>query len=118
MQNIPCNLGGYTLMVVEPPELKMRETEDGKSEVVVDQQSNAQMFVVSLFAKLREAPEGRRRPKGEEIKVTLETDPGDGFTDGDYVELINPRVSPYSIQSKTGTIAGISFKAGGLTPRS
>jgi hypothetical protein len=69
MRDIPADLGGYTLMVTECPERKTREV-DGRSEVVVDRATNAAVFTVSLFAKLR-AGDGVRRAKGEEIKVTL-----------------------------------------------
>jgi len=71
---------------------------------------------VSLFAKLR-AGDGVRRAKGEEIKVTLETDPGEVFEEGSYVQLVNLRVSPYSFLNDRGqTLSGLSFKATGLTP--
>ena len=83
----------------------------------MDRVTNARLFTVSLFAKLR-ANESGRRGKGEEIKVTVETDPGEGFAEGTYVQLVNARVSPYSFQNdRTGQImSGLSFKATGLTP--
>jgi len=115
MRDIPADLGGYTLMVTECPERKTREV-DGRSEAVVDRATNAAVFTVSLFAKLR-ASDGVRRAKGEEIKVTLETDPGEGFDEGAYVQLVNLRVSPYSFLNDRGqTLSGLSFKAVGLTP--
>jgi len=115
MRDIPADLGGYTLMVTECPERKTREV-DGRSEAVVDRATNAAVFTVSLFAKLR-AGDGVRRAKGEEIKVTLETDPGEGFDEGAYVQLVNLRVSPYSFLNDRGqTLSGLSFKAVGLTP--
>jgi hypothetical protein len=115
MRDIPADLGGYTLMVTECPERKTREV-DGRSEAVVDRATNAAVFTVSLFAKLR-ASDGVRRAKGEEIKVTLETDPGEGFEEGSYVQLVNLRVSPYSFLNDRGqTLSGLSFKAVGLTP--
>lgn len=115
MKDIPADLGGYTLMVTESPERKTREV-DGRVEPVVDRASNAALFTVSLFAKLKASDSGRRA-KGEEIKVTLETDPGEGFDEGTYVQLINLRVSPYSFQNDRGqTMSGLSYKATGLTP--
>ena len=115
MRDIPADLGGYTLMVTECPERKTREV-DGRSEVVVDRATNAAVFTVSLFAKLR-AGEGARRAKGEEIKVSLEADPGEGFGEGTYVQLVNLRISPYSFLNDRGqTLSGLSFKATGLTP--
>jgi hypothetical protein len=71
--------------------------------------------VVALFAKLQVQP-GQRAPKGEEIKVTLETDPGDGFGEDMRVQLINPRINAYQIENNGRVTSGIAFKAGGLTP--
>ena len=73
-------------------------------------------FVVSLFAKLRVQP-GQRAPKGEEIKVTLATDPGEGFEEDIRVELVDARLNAYQIETEDGrSISGISFKAMGLNP--
>jgi hypothetical protein len=71
--------------------------------------------VVSLFAKLQVQP-GQRAPKGEEIKVTLETDPGDGFYEDMRVALIQPRINAYQIENNGRVSSGISFKAAGLAP--
>jgi hypothetical protein len=63
-----------------------------------------------LFAKADGA-------KGEEIRVTLETDPGEGFEEGQLVELIGARVSPYSFKNGRGeTVSGMAFAAAGLKP--
>lgn len=116
MRDIPCNLSGYTLMLTEPPEMKTREGKDGQTEVVTDRDTKAALFVVSLFAKQRRV-EGRKAPRGEEIKVTVEADPGE-LEDGAYVELIDPRVSPYSFKNDEGqTVSGISFRAAAIKPR-
>ena len=73
-------------------------------------------FVVALFMKLRPQP-GQRAPKGEEVRVTLETDPGEGFEEGMRVELVNPRVSTYQLTTDDGReLSGVSFKATGLIP--
>ena len=115
MRDIPVMLSGYKLTVVEPPVPKMREDGRGGWMPVTDRQGVTQ-FVVSLFAKLRPQP-GQRAPKGEEIKVTLETDPGPGIEEDMRVELINPRINAYQLDTPDGrTVAGISFKAVGLTP--
>jgi hypothetical protein len=115
MRDIPCNLGGYSLMVTEAPEMKTRQTGDGGTEVVVDRDTKANLFVLSVFAKQR--PVNGRKVKGEEIKITIEMDPGD-LAEGTYVELIDARVSPYSFKNDNGqTVAGISFRAAGVTPR-
>ncbi|HEX3781002.1 MAG TPA: hypothetical protein VHX38_15165 [Pseudonocardiaceae bacterium] len=115
MRDIPCNLGGYTLMVTEAPEMKTRKDDDGKDVIVTDRDTKETMFVVSVFAK-QPAINGRKF-KGEEIKITLEADPGD-VAEGTYVELIDARVSPYSFKNDSNqTVAGISFRAHGLKPR-
>jgi hypothetical protein len=99
MRDIPVMLNGYKLTVVEPPAPKMRDDGQGGQVVVTDRQGVTQ-FVVSLFAKLR-VDGAVRAPKGEEIKVTLETDPGTGFEEDVRVELINPRINAYQIDSRT-----------------
>ena len=115
MRDLKVLLNDYKLVVVEPPAPKMREDGQGGLVVVTDREGVTQ-FVVSLFAKLR-VEGGVRAPKGEEIKVTLETDPGPGFEEDARVELINPRINAYQIDSPDGrSIFGISFKATGLTP--
>ena len=115
MRDIPVMLDGYKLTVVEPPAPKMREDAAGNL-VPATTRDGVTQFVVSLFAKLRTAP-GQRAPKGEEIKVTLETDPGDGFGEDVRVALVSPRINAYQIDNADGrSISGISFKAVGLAP--
>ncbi|EHR63190.1 hypothetical protein [Saccharomonospora cyanea] len=109
MRNIPVNLAGYRLRVVEPPTMKMRKDDAGR-EVVVTDREGATKFVVSLFAKVK-------GEKGEEIRVTLDTDPGEGLEEGDLVELVDARVNPYSFKNDRGeTVSGIAFSAAGLKP--
>lgn len=111
MQNIPVILNGYRMTVVDPPAPKMRE--DGS---MVTNREGVTQFVVSVFAKLRPGP-GERAPKGEEIKVTLATDPGEGFEEDTRVELIDARLNAYQMETEDGrSISGISFKAMGLKP--
>ena len=111
MRDIPVMLNGYKLTVVEPPMPKTRE--DG---TVITNREGVTQFVVSLFVKQRVAA-GERAPKGEEIKVTLATDPGPGFDEDTRVELVDPRINSYQIDSPDGrSISGISFKAMGLKP--
>lgn len=115
MRDLPVVLDGYKLTVVEPPAPKMREDGNGNA-VPVTNRDGVTQFVVSLFAKLRTQP-GQRAPKGEEIKVTLETDPGADFPEDMRVALLNPRISPFQIDSPDGrSISGIAFKAMGLAP--
>jgi hypothetical protein len=114
VRDIPVVLSGYKLTVVEPPAPKTREDGNGGVVVVTDRQGATQ-FVVSLFAKLQVQP-GQRAPKGEEIKVTLETDPGPGFEEDSRVELVAPRINAYQIENNGRVASGISFKAMGLKP--
>jgi hypothetical protein len=109
MRDISINLGGYRLTVVEPPMPKVRE--DGSP--VVDRNGSAR-FVVSLFVKQLPVP-GQRTPKGEEVRVTLATDPGD-IAEGEWVELIDPRVNPWEIRDEsTGRVSsGLAFSALGV----
>lgn len=109
LRNIPVNLSGFRLMVTEAPAMKMRKDDEGR-EVAVTDREGAAKFVVSLFAKAK-------GEKGEEIRVTLDADPGEGFEDGDLVELVDARVSPYSFKNDRGeTVSGIAFSAAGLKP--
>lgn len=109
MRNIPVDLGGYRLMVTELPTMKTRKNDAGQEEVVTDSEGAAK-FVVSLFAKTK-------GQKGEEIKVTLSTDPGQVIEEGDVVQLVNATISPYSFRNDRGeTVAGIAFAAVGLKP--
>lgn len=117
MRDLPVNLGGYRLLVTEAPSMKMRES-GGQLEPVVDRQTKAVLFTVSVFAKRRPGV-GGFAGKGEEIRVTLTADPGEGFEEGMYVELIDPQVSPFSFTTDDGrTVSGLSFRAAGLAPAS
>jgi hypothetical protein len=117
MRDLPVLLSGYKCTVVDPPAPKTRDDGAG-GEVVVTDRNGVTQFVVSLFVKQRVGP-GERAPKGEEIKVTLATDPGEGFGEDTRVELIDPRINSYQIDSPDGrSISGIAFKAIGLKPAS
>ena len=111
IKDLPVILTGHRLSLVELPCPKTRE--DGS---LITGRDGATQFVVALFMKLRPQP-GQRAPKGEEVRVTLETDPGEGFEEGMRVELVNPRVSTYQIKTDDGReLFGVSFKATGLIP--
>ena len=111
IKDLPVILTGHRLSVVEPPCPKTRE--DGS---VITSRDGATQFVVALFMKLRPQP-GQRAPKGEEVRVTLETDPGEGFEEGMRVELVNPGVSAYQMTLDDGReLSGVSLKATGLVP--
>src|SRR5438105_3330925 len=102
MQDIPFISSGYRFMVTEAPTMKMRETKSGELVPATDR-DGVQAFVVMLFAKPRPV-EGRRPGKGEEIKVTLAADPGEGFEEGTYVELINPVLNTWQTTGEDGRI--------------
>ncbi len=113
MRDLPVVLTGYKITVVDPPTPKTRDDGAG-GQVVVTDRNGVTQFVVSLFVKQR-AVAGERAPKGEEIKVTLATDPGPGFDEDTRVELIDPRINAYQIDSPDGrSISGLAFKALGL----
>jgi hypothetical protein len=115
MRDLPVVLRGYRCTVVDPPCPKTKD--DGKGgQVVVVNRDGVTQFVVALFIKQVVGP-GERAPKGEETKVTLESDPGEGFAEGARVELVNPRINAYQIATEDGrSISGIAFKALGLKP--
>ena len=113
MRDLLVVLSGYKCTVVDPPAPKTRDDGSGNQVTVTDRNGVVQ-FVVSLFVKQRVEP-GERAPKGEEIKVTLATDPGPGFDEDTRVELIDPRINSYQIDSPDGrSISGLAFKALGL----
>ena len=78
IKDLPVILAGHRLSVVELPCPKTRR---GRASLVVTDRDGATQFVVALFMKLRPQP-GQRAPKGEEVRVTLETDPGRGVRGG------------------------------------
>ncbi|MEC3974866.1 hypothetical protein [Amycolatopsis sp. H20-H5] len=118
MQDVPINLMGYTLRVTEPPTVKTRQLENGELEPVTNRDGVLQ-FVVVCFAKPK-AVEGQRQGKGAEIRVNLGADPGDGFTEGMVVELVNPLLNTYEIPDRDNprltASSGLWFKADGLKP--
>ena len=117
IKDLPVELGGYKCTVVDPPRPKTRDDGAGNQVTVTDREGTVQ-FVVSLFVKQRVAA-GERAPKGEEIKVTLATDPGPGFDEDTRVELVDPRINDHQIDSPDGrSISGLAFKALGLKPAS
>lgn len=111
MRNIPVDLSGYRLSISEEPVMKTYK-KDGREEIATDGEGAA-LFTVALYAKTPGT-------KGEEIKVTLATDPtaqGVDFEYGALVGLIDATVSPYSFKNDKGeTVSGVAFKAKGLTP--
>ncbi|MGA6093346.1 hypothetical protein [Amycolatopsis sulphurea] len=90
--------------------MKIAKDEKGREFEVTDRQTGEKKFAVSLFLKAKV-----RGEKGEEVRFTLDADPGEGFEEGMVVELIAPRMSPYSFKNKDGeTVSGVAFAAVGL----
>ena len=116
MRDLPVNLSGYRLMVSEAPVVKTRQDDKGEDVIVTDRVSGDPHYVVSLFAKPREAGPSGRRARGEEIKVTLLQAPDGGIDEGDFVELIAPVVNAYEIRDGDRFSSGLSFKANALSP--
>jgi hypothetical protein len=114
MRDISVNLNDHRLTIVEEPAMKQKRDGSGP---VLDREGAAQ-FVVSVFAK-RVAMAGEFAPKGKELRITLATDPGEGFQEGLRVELIDPRVNAWEIRDdETGRVSsGLAFKAMGLSRR-
>lgn len=119
MRDIPALLSGYTLMVTAEPEGKEKELEDGTKVPVTDREG-VQTFSVLLLAKAKREAGEQVRKDGEEIKVNLPSDPGEGFEPGTFVELINPVINTFEMRDPENpraiTNAGIWWKADGLKP--
>jgi hypothetical protein len=111
MQDLPVSFGGYRCTVVEAPAPKLRE--DGS---FATDRDGVTQFVVSLFVRMIPGQPGMRVPKGEEIRVTLGTDPGPGFEEDTRVELIDARVNAYQVENGGRVSSGLWFKAMGLKP--
>jgi hypothetical protein len=113
MRDISVNLGDHRLTIVEHPTVKMKRDGSGP---VLDRNGAAQ-FVVSVFVK-KIPVAGEFAPKGEELRVTLATDPGEGYQEGLRVELVDPRVNAWEMRDEeTGRVtSGLAFKALGLKP--
>ncbi|WP_083680402.1 hypothetical protein [Pseudonocardia sp. Ae263_Ps1] len=106
-------LDDYKLTVVEPPAPKTRRDGD-RTEVPETEPDGTPQFMVSLFAKLTVRTD-QRAPKGEEITVTLTSDPGDGFPEDTRVRLIAPKVTLHSVDAPDGrTKPTLEFTATGL----
>ena len=114
LRNIPVELSGHKVLVTEAPTVKTREGKNGVAEVVTDY-SGATQYVVVLFVKPRPNEQGRAG-KGAEIKCTLETDPGDAVSEGDLVELINPRISHWENEIDGRVMSGLAWRATGIKP--
>jgi hypothetical protein len=106
MRNIPVNLAGFKLRVVEEPSIKADQ--DGK--VITAYGTDDPLYVVAVFAK-PVATEDGYRGKGEELKITLSTNPT-GIEEGDVVELVGATVSHWERDGRSG----LTWKAQGLKP--
>jgi len=119
MNNIPCNLEGYKLMVTELPEVKSFTDDAGNTRIATVYGTDDPIYVVSLFAKPREAGPHGKRAKGEEIKVEFTREPDQEFEEGTYVNLDRATVSLTDFTSSKGDrFVGLKFRAEGLVPAS
>jgi hypothetical protein len=113
MRDIPVDLARFRLMVSEEPAVKMKRVEGsktGEQEPAVNTRTGEVQYAVSIFVKAQ----GER---GEEIRLTLPADPGEGFAEGSLVELVAPSVSYFKFKNERGEdVSGISFRAEGLKP--
>jgi hypothetical protein len=117
MNNIPCNLEGYKLMVTELPEMKSFTDDAGVVHMAKVYGTEDPIYVVSLFAKPRDAGPHGKRAKGEEIKVEFTREPDQEFEEGTYVNLDRATVSLTDFTSKKGDrFVGLKFRAEGLVP--
>ncbi|MDQ3406201.1 MAG: hypothetical protein M3548_22875 [Actinomycetota bacterium] len=114
MKNIPVELSGHKVQVTEAPTMKMKQDDKTGESTVATSFNGETLFVVSVFVKPLPDANGRVG-KGSEVKVTLETDPGE-IAEGSRVELINPRVSHWEMSGDGRTSSGLSWKASGLKP--
>lgn len=106
MRNIPVNLGGFKLRVVEEPALKV----DQEGRVQTAYGTDDPLYTVGVFAK-PVATEDGYRGKGEELKITLSVNPGE-VAEGDLVELSGATVSHWEREGRSG----LSWKAASLKP--
>lgn len=114
MRNIPVSLEGFTLLTGEAPTVKMVE-EKGKPPVAaVDRRTGETLYTVSLMVISPVDGATGRRPKPTVITVTLECDPGDAVTEGMRVELIDPRVSHWENEGRSG----LAWRAQAVVPAS
>jgi len=105
MRNIPVNLSGFKLRVVEEPSIKV----DQNGAVVTAYGTDEPLYTVAVFAK--PVATDCYRGKGEELRVTLTSSP-EGIEEGDLVELIAPTVSFWERDGRSG----LTWRAQGVKP--
>ncbi|MBB5153184.1 hypothetical protein [Saccharopolyspora phatthalungensis] len=112
LKNVPVVLEGYKARVVEEPVMKSYKNRDtGKAEIATGQ-DGAPLYEMSVFMKAVPTEEGKRAPKGFEMKVTLEAEPPADVVEGELVALVNPRISQYHLDNGA---QGVTLKATGVT---
>ncbi|PKW13138.1 hypothetical protein [Saccharopolyspora spinosa] len=111
LKNVPVVLEGYKVRVVEEPVVKMYKNRDTGKQEIATNQDGAPLYEMSIFMKAIPTEEGKRAPKGFEMKVTLETEPPSGIEEGDLVALHHPRLSQFLLDNGT---QGVTLKALGV----
>jgi hypothetical protein len=116
LQNLPVNLEGYKLMVTEAPELKMF-MKDGQQQVATVYGTGEPIYVISVFAKAKEAGASGKRLRGEEIRVELTNEPEEAIEEGSYVSFVRPTVSVTDFTPDGGDrFVGQKFRASSVVP--
>ncbi|THV30048.1 hypothetical protein [Glycomyces paridis] len=116
LQKLPINLGGYSLMVTEAPELKSF-VKDGQTQIATMYGTGEPIYVVVVFAKPLGKNEHGKRLKGEEIKVEFTREPEQEFEEGTYIQLDRPTVSTSDFTNGDGgRFVSQKFHAEGLVP--
>jgi hypothetical protein len=113
MRNIPVLLEGFTLMTgMEAPSMKMVEEKGKPSVPAVDKRTGQTLYTVTLMVMGPVDGATGRRPKPTVITVTLECDPGDTVGMGMLVELVDPRVSFWEKDDRSG----LAWRAQAIVP--
>ncbi|MGW1681658.1 hypothetical protein [Saccharopolyspora sp. NPDC002376] len=113
LKNVPVVLEGYKVRVVEEPVVKMYKNRDTGKQEIATSQDGAPLYEMSIFMKSIPTEEGKRAPKGFEMKVTLETEPQDKIEEGELVALHQPRLSQFVLDNGA---QGVTLKALGVMP--
>lgn len=120
MKDVPADLRGYKFIVSEAPTVKLvTDKATGQEKVSTIYGTEDPKYVIRLFSKPVEAGPTGVRGKGEEIKVTLLSEPGDEIDEGVYVDLIGPTVSPYAMTDANNKLtgSGLSYTARAVSPK-
>lgn len=111
LKNVPVVLEGYKVRVVEEPVMKTYKNRDTGKQEIATNKDGAPLYEMSIFMKAIPTEEGKKAPKGFEMKVTLETEPPSGIEEGELVALHQPRISQFVLDNGS---QGVTLKALGV----